>query len=207
MKTILTVALFGCFSISFGQSADTLIMVKLSDMEWTKSLSNSNQFRCVKFADGSILAIGDKMKLGSPSGTNQSAAQSQGLLGNNINRTNNFTYIMLGRMAAAVLSGITYLPESFKGREVTIENIKIYRSKRKDTPSVASVIFQNPGMDISVLDLKFALEFGEVINPKAAMTSDQALAELKKAKDKLDLGLITQQYFDSLRTALAPFIK
>jgi len=182
-------------------------MSKLSEMEWSKNFSNSTQFRYIKFIDGSVLTIGDKMKLGSPSGTNQSSTSSTGLLSGNVNRTNNFTYIMLGRMAAAVLSGLTYLPESFKGREVIIENIKIYRSKRKDVPSVASVIFQNPGMDISVLDLKFALEFGEVINLKAAMTSDQALAELKRAKDKFDLGLITKEHFDSLRTILSPYIK
>ena len=58
-----------------------------------------------------------------------------------------------------------------------------------------------------MLDLKFALQFGELINPKAAMTSDQALSELKRAKDKLDLGLITQEHFDSLRTVLSKYIR
>jgi hypothetical protein len=62
-------------------------------------------------------------------------------------------------------------------------------------------------MDISVLDLAFALQYGELINPNAAMTSEQALAELKKAKDKLDLGLITQQQFDSLKVVLSKIIK
>ena len=34
---------------------------------------------------------------------------------------------------------------------------------------------------------------------------DDALAELKKAKDKLDLGLITQDEFNALRAELAAF--
>jgi len=38
-------------------------------------------------------------------------------------------------------------------------------------------------------------------------TSDEALSELKKAKDKLDLGLITQEQFDKLKAELSPFIK
>ncbi len=40
-----------------------------------------------------------------------------------------------------------------------------------------------------------------------AMSSDEALAELKKAKDKLDLGIITQQEYDKLKEELMPFIK
>jgi len=39
------------------------------------------------------------------------------------------------------------------------------------------------------------------------MTSDEALFELKKAKDKLDLGLITQAKYDSLKTEYAKIIK
>lgn len=207
MKNLFLITLTFFSTMAIGQSADTLFVSKLADMQWTKNYSNSTQFKFIKFPDGSVLGIGDKMKFGIPSGTNQSSTQQTGLFNSNTTRTNNFTYIMLGRMGMAVMSGITYLPESFKGREAQIENIKIYRSKKSDVPSQASIIFQNPGMDITVLDLKFALEYGELINPKAAMTSDQALAELKKAKDKLDLGLITQQHFDSLRTVLSKYIK
>lgn len=207
MRNLFTLLLIICAINGMTQSTDTLFVSKLADMEWTKTYSNSTQFRFIKFGDGSVLGIGDKMKFGVPSGTNQSAAQQTGLLSSSTIRTNNFTYIMLGRMGAAIMAGVTYLPESFKGREAQIENIKMFRSKKSDRPSAAIIIFQNPGMDITVLDLKFALEYGELINPKAGMTSDQALAELKRAKDKLDLGLITQQHFDSLRTVLSKLIK
>jgi hypothetical protein len=39
------------------------------------------------------------------------------------------------------------------------------------------------------------------------MTSDDALAELKKAKDKLDLGLITQEKYDEIKAELVKYIK
>jgi hypothetical protein len=39
------------------------------------------------------------------------------------------------------------------------------------------------------------------------MTSDEALTELKRDKDKLDLGLITQEKYDSLKTELSKYIK
>ena len=38
-------------------------------------------------------------------------------------------------------------------------------------------------------------------------TSDEALAELEKAKDKLDLGLITQEKYDKIKAELVPLIK
>jgi predicted Zn-dependent peptidase len=39
------------------------------------------------------------------------------------------------------------------------------------------------------------------------MTSDEALSELKKCKDKLELGLITQEEFDSKKSELSKSIK
>lgn len=39
------------------------------------------------------------------------------------------------------------------------------------------------------------------------MTSDEALTELKKCKDKLDLGLITQDQYDKKKADLSKFIK
>jgi hypothetical protein len=49
-----------------------------------------------------------------------------------------------------------------------------------------------------------ALKNGEL--KSKIMSSSEALAELKRAKDKLDLGLTTQEEFDALRNKLAPFI-
>lgn len=206
-KTLLTIAITIAAATTLAQSADTLFMAKLSDMNWTKPFSGSTQFRYIRFEDGSVLGIGDKMRFGSPSGGNQTSTETTGLFTATESRTNTFSYIMMGRMGMAAIGGIEYMPEAYKGREMPIENIKIMRSRRKDTPSVARVIFQNPGLDISVLDVKFAMQFGELINPKATMTSDQALAELKKVKDKFDLGLISQKKYDSLKVVLSKHIK
>ncbi len=207
MKKLLPFLLFViAFELS-AQDYDTLFMSKLNDHEWTKDFSNQTQFKYVKFEDGSVLGIGDKMRFGNPSGTNQSNTTTSGLFSSNTTRTNNFSYVMIGRMGMAMMSGVSYLTEGWKGREVEIENIKLYKSKKEDKPHVASIIFNNPGVDFTVLDLSFALKYGEVVNPKAAMTSDQALSELKKAKDKLDLGLISQQQYDSLRNELIKIIK
>lgn len=56
-----------------------------------------------------------------------------------------------------------------------------------------------------------AIETGEVIskNPKyfVAPTSEQALEQLKKAKEKLDLGLITKDDYDKKVNELKKYIK
>jgi hypothetical protein len=55
--------------------------------------------------------------------------------------------------------------------------------------------------------LKFesAIENGEIKSKK--MSSDDALTELKRYKDKLDLGLITQKEYDEKKTELSKLIK
>lgn len=50
-----------------------------------------------------------------------------------------------------------------------------------------------------------AIENGEI--KSFGMTSDEALSELKKAKDKLDLGLITKEEFDNKKSELSKYIK
>jgi hypothetical protein len=56
-----------------------------------------------------------------------------------------------------------------------------------------------------IIDFEKALQNGEVKSNQ--MSSDEALQELKKCKDKLDLGLITQEQFEAKKAELAKFIK
>ena len=53
--------------------------------------------------------------------------------------------------------------------------------------------------------LENAILTGEI--KTSLLTSDEALNQLKKAKDKLDLGLITQEEFDKLKSELKKYIK
>jgi hypothetical protein len=207
MKTLILLLLFGMSIPAVAQNGDTLFISKLTDIDWIKTYENKTKFKTVKFADGSVLQVGEKMRLGNPSGSNHSNQQTIGIIGSTTQSVNNFSYLMLGRIGGAMLSGITYLPETFKGREVEIEEIKFMKSGKKNPTAAAMIIFKNPGMDITVLNLDSALQYGELINPKAAMTSDQALAELQKAKTKLDLGVISQEQYDIIKAELMKIIK
>lgn len=58
---------------------------------------------------------------------------------------------------------------------------------------------------LSIINFEGALSSGEVKSKN--MTSDQALAELKKWKDKLSLELISQEEYDNKKAELSKFIK
>lgn len=100
-------------------------------------------------------------------------------------------------------SGMGYypLPNNASGNFVVITAL-ISKSR---TLQVKTTKAQGSRYDLIILDFEKALFSNEIKASK--MTSDEALEELKRAKDKLDLGLITQQEFDSIKKELASFIK
>ena len=61
------------------------------------------------------------------------------------------------------------------------------------------------GITTYTIQLENALESGEI--KRLGMTSEEALIELKRNKDKLDLGLINQEKYDSLKSVLVKYIK
>jgi hypothetical protein len=55
------------------------------------------------------------------------------------------------------------------------------------------------------INMEEAMASGEV--KTKGITSDEAMSQLKKGKDKLDLGIITQEEFDKMREELSKYIK
>ena len=76
-----------------------------------------------------------------------------------------------------------------------------YKKDGSVKPSAQSTIIKIE-QDVNQLFLSYI----EQLN-NSTMTSDEAIAELKKGKDKLDLGIISQTEFDKLKKELLPFIK
>jgi len=132
--------------------------------------------------DGAIYKIGDRLRIGVPSS----------------NKT--FAFITEGD---GLLLPITNLTAASSGQETEIKKIWVVGNKRAGY----SVSFRTKGitgLSNYTIQIENAIATAEV--KSFGLTSDEALAELKKAKDKLDLGLITQQKYDSLKVALSKFI-
>jgi hypothetical protein len=134
-------------------------------------------------SDGAVYKIGDRIKIGIP--------------------TNNKTFSFIEE-GDGIFLPIANLAANYSGHETEIKRIWVSGNDR----SGYFVKFRTKGdSGISNYTIMFekALETGEVKG--YGKSSDQALSELKKAKDKLDLGLITQDEFNKLRTELGKFIK
>lgn len=132
---------------------------------------------------GEVYSIGDTLTIGTPSGTN-----------------GNFLHIQKMDIVGTIYIVRT---EAINTNAVVK---KIYATGNKRSGYKAS--FQTKGLtalDNYFFKLEDAIAAGEI--KSKGMSSDEALAELKKAKDKLDLGLITQEEFNALRAELAPLIK
>lgn len=141
------------------------------------------EFTSYVATDGGVYKIGDKVKIGVPSS----------------NKT--FAFIFEGD---GIMIPITNLLASSSGQDTEIKKIFVAGNKRIGY----SVSFRTKGLtglSNYTIQVENALSTGEMRG--FGKTSDEALSELKKAKDKLDLGLITQEEFDKLKQELSKYIK
>jgi hypothetical protein len=89
-------------------------------------------------------------------------------------------------------------------RSFEIKKIRVIGNKKQGL----KVQFQTKGLtgvDNYFFILEDAIQVGEI--KSKGMNSNQAMIELKKAKDKLDLGLITQEEYEKIKLELIKYIK
>jgi hypothetical protein len=89
------------------------------------------------------------------------------------------------------------------GKDMVIKNIFV--TGFKNTGYELCMTISNPLAAEYILKFESVISSGEIISK--AMTSDDALSELKKAKDKLDLGLISKEDYETKKAELIKFIK
>lgn len=153
--------------------------------EWThetikSETRNINLIEKYTASDGSTWEVGQTVTFGVTSGNGV------------------FTYVYLGD---GVMTAVTPAMAGWGGKTAEIKKIQ-YIGNNKNGRNIW-VICKGPGQPFRI-DLEMALKTGEVATD--GYTSEKALDELKRAKDKLDLGLITQEEFDKLKAELAKYI-
>ena len=135
-------------------------------------------------SDGAEYKVGDKIRIGVPSS----------------NKT--FAFIQVGD---GILIPLTPLTSGNSGNETEIKRIHVVGNKRAGY----QVLMRTKGMFTLAgnyyIQFENALSTGEIKG--FGMTSNEALEELKRAKDKLDLGLITQEEFNKKKEELSKYIK
>ena len=128
--------------------------------------------------DGITYKAGDIIKIGFPSSVNE------------------FKFIRAA-------GGGPYQTKELSGREVEIKYFMASGFKNEGFQPVA--VCKGALLSYYNIEIENAIQTGEI--KSFGMTSDEALSELKKAKDKLDLGIITQAKYDSLKIEYTKFIK
>ncbi len=178
-------------------NAQKLSIVQTYDMSTTledskKTYSASLQITDSLFLkDGSVVQIGDTVKCGESSK----------------NSGNDYATIVIGKyngMSAAVFAN----PISSVNRVLIIESMKAVRAAGRIVCNVYLRDVNAKGLKISthLTASNMSFESGELINLKAPMSRDEAIAKLKESKDLLDLGLMTEEYYNKLKSELTPII-
>jgi hypothetical protein len=176
-KTIITLALLIPVTAKIAFAQE----VKFAEVQ--NGTVTSGQFQSYVAKDGSTYKIGDKISFGAPSGVNGK-------------------FVTITKMDIA--GNVFPVGAEAINTTAEIKKIRVGGNKR----SGYKVSFQTKGLtglDNYFFFLEDAIQVGEI--KSFGMTSDQALAELKKAKDKLDLGLITQEEYDKIKQELSQYIK
>jgi len=190
--------------IGFGQE-ESLTYQQANNIDYAKNYKNGTEFRSYTTENGNVISVGDTLIIGSPSTDKKQYNEYTGNLAV-------FSNIIIGKIGSAALTGLNYLSANCEGNKVIVEHIKVSHTKlKKKSPLLARAFVKNPQvMNLAsgrtILDLEKAIKQGEVIDPNAPLTKEQAISKLKEYKDLLDLGMITQQDFEKMKVELSPII-
>ena len=133
--------------------------------------------------DGSVYKVGDKITIGVPSS----------------NKT--FAFLSSGD---GLMTPLVPLSIGVSGQKAEIMKFRISGTRRAGF-TIWLKAKSAYGIGNYNVDFENAILNGEL--KSFGMTSDEALSELKKSKDKLDLGLISKEDYEAKKAELVKFIK
>jgi hypothetical protein len=210
-STLVSLLLFAITSYAqldtFDSQLDTLDLSKIksfgSDTKalkaFSKQFNDRQTFKFVKDYDGNVYGIGDTFKLGIP-------LKIQGA-----NENTHFTGIFgVLDPITSIISPIDIMTtlrlpgQGYTGAECTVTKIGVRKSLGF---ALAFIVFSSQGYEISTNSIDGSLRSKELIDTNAPMSSEEAITKLKAFKEKLDLGLITQEEYDSHKLELLKFIE
>ena len=206
MKITSTLVSLFLFAIT-SYSQDTLDLSKNKSFandtkalkEFSKQFNDRQTFKFVKDYEGNIYGIGDTFKLGIP-------LKIQGAT-ENTHFTNIFGILdpITSIIPPTDIISTLRLPgQGYSGAECIVTKIGVRKTMGF---AIAFIVFSSQGNEISTLSIDGSLRSKELVDPNAPMSSEEAIKKLKAYKEKLDLGLISQEEYDSYKLELLKFIE
>ena len=179
MKKILILFFLGIASTSFAQTL-TYEQVQNSTDPKNELLK---EYEAYTASDGHTYSVGDKITIGVPSS----------------NKTCAFLISELGMFA----NGPAGLEATWSGYKMEIRSIGVDRNKKRG--ATVGMRCYLAGLGGIIVKFENALAAGEIVSE--GMNRDKAIEELKKAKELLELEVITQQELDSIKAECVKYIK
>ena len=139
------------------------------------------KFQSYTSKNGEIYNVGDEIEIGKPSGAN----------GN---------YVYISEMDA--MGTIYKVKEGIADNKSEIKKIYVRKTRGEFKAAFAST---STGVSKYYYFIEDAIKSGEI--KSSIMSSDEALEKLKKAKDKLDLEIISKEEYEKIKAELVKFIK
>lgn len=179
MKKFLFLFFVGIASTSFAQTL-TYEQVQNSTDPKNELLK---EYEAYTASDGHTYSVGDKITIGVPS--------------------SNKTCAFLISELAMFSGGPMGVAATWSGYKMEIKTIGVDRNKKRG--ATVSMRCNLTGLGGIIVKFENALAAGEIVSE--GMTRDKAIDEIKKAKELLELEVITQQEFDSIKAECVKYIK
>jgi hypothetical protein len=174
-------------------SVATMSLAQTPTMDDVLNKRVTGDLESIQLDNGAILKIGDTITIGTATGSGRYNFLTQNAVC--MGSTNYSSNV-------SCIDGYYSLGSTAGGSRVVVKEIRARFKK------IAVIATHAQGFLYAtrVLSISSAIDSGE-IKINGFISSDEALLLLKKAKDKLDLGLITQDDFNKIKLDLSKFIK
>lgn len=205
--TLITLFIFRyllCFSqekLSTSNKSDTLKHSQLSNESYYRKIKNYQEFDFYQDKDGFVYRKGMSLKIGKPENPN---SKTEVLWGPP--RSGGFTFIRPYKGL------IEKLDKKFSNEELTITGFSaIHSGAFKGTPleSIVNCKLKNKvGLqeEVFIDNIDKAIELGEIINDNKKPSKERAIALLEEKKKLLDLGLITKDEYEKIKSEYSDII-
>jgi len=232
MKKIILVALtiLSISTIIAQNELDSLSYDNTQDINFFKNVKNRTLVKKYTTVNNNVIQVGDTVVLGNPTSQEFSSRTYSGSYGNkgrvgisNSRSTSKKTYdfIQLGRPAGfgsimSAMSGeaVSMADNSIKNTKVIVKEIKAYHRGSKKKPLYLIMVLGEIngkafGINkfLSVMNTELAIESGEILLKNRKKTRDEAISELREAKELLEIDMISKEEFNALKKKLGPIIR
>ena len=217
MKKIAIILL--CLPLFTIAQQKNLTYEQANDIKYAKRYKNNTVINSYVTKDGLTIKTGDTLTIGN------AVIERDKYMFNDV-----FSNIAIGKAKGTNYKDFSYLPHDYSGSKVIIHSIFVTHEKftgyklwpdRNKMPLYVSVFIKNPKVEVNsikgfskmlshsrktIVDIEQALSSGEIVNPNAQLSRQEAIKKLKESKDLMEIDLLSKEDYEKLKERLTPII-